>query len=284
VGTQAPRPAGTTPISPEAKGRFNQAYALAPGQFLKHVAPPFVPERAEYLQSVDNMHMFDATKTDQLFAFQWDGHSADFWRWSAAKATVGQVIHDLLGMPTYKLDMSPELYRRPMPGDWVQRPGASLEEQLVDLSRILEAEQHVYVRFEKKEGMRPVLIATGQLGFKSLNPAGTHGKEAMVHFYLGKPPRQPNGMATGDVRGMFQAIGESLGREVIDETGSATAPANQPKYWYMWSNHLSGQLTPEQTLQAAKNIGDQLEVTFTPDQRVVPYWSATTTLDSASME
>ena len=201
--------------------------------------------------------------------------------WRCAK--LGLLIHDLLGVPTYKLEIRPEDFNRPLPGDWVFRHGATLEEKFADLSRVLADEQHLYIHFEKREGVRPVLVATGQLAYSPLNPNDQFAKDHLVHFYLGKPPRQINGMAIGDPNRLLQAIGESLGREVIYE-GAGGNPATQSAEipYYTWSNHLPSALTQSQTLEAVANIGRQLNLTFTPDQRNVWYWSATPISDSAS--
>lgn len=281
----APRPRDTTPISADAKERLNRAYALGPGQVLKRVAPPFIPERAAYLRAFNNMFELDLTSSSQLYGFSWNGREAEFSQWSSGASRLGMVIHDLLHVPTYKLDMRPADYNRPVPGDWVFRNGATAPEQFADLSRILAAEEHLQLRFEKREGIRPVLVATGRLQYTPLNPEEPGAKDHLVHFYVGKPPRRTNGRAVGDRAGLFQAIGESLGREVIDES---TLPATRPAKgdWransYMWSNHLPAGLTPEQILQAANNIGRQLDLTFTADQRKVSYWSATPEPESAS--
>lgn len=291
VSTVAPLPlrnGSTTPIQTDARTRFNQAYALEPGRAMKHVQPPFIPERAAYLHSIDNLNMFDVAQTAQLYAFTWDGREASFTQWSASPDHLGLVIHDLLGVPRYKLEMAPADYNRPLPGDWVFRPGATLEEKFAELSRILAQEQHVGLRFEKPEGVRPVLVATGQLHYTPLNPKEAGAKDRMVHFYVGKPPRQTNGMAIGDRAGLFQAVGEALGREVIDETTRAASPATQPApddrraNTFLWSNHLPGRLTPEQRQEAADNIGRQLGLTFTPDERAVSYWAAVPVPESAS--
>lgn len=286
-GPGGPRSASAPPLAPDAKRRFDQAYALQPGQALKLVAPPFMPERAEYLQSIDNMHMFDVRTTKELFAFSWDGHEAGFQRWSGATPRLGVLIHDLIGLPSYKLEMRPEDFNRVVAGDWVFRQGATLEQKLADLSRMLADQQHVYLHFEQREGVRPVLVATGGFKYTPLDPQSPLAKDHMVHFYLGKPPRQPNGMAIGNRNNLLQAIGESLNREVFYESpegGPATLPAAREgrENSFTWSNHLTGRLSEEQVLQAAANIGRQLDLTFTPDRRKVSYWSATPGADATA--
>jgi len=280
-----PAVAPASPMTPDMKDRFDQAYALDPGQNLKHVQPPFIPERDAYFQSVDPHDMFNMKDTSSIHVFLSDGHHTDLNQWNAAKSTVGQVVHDVFGVPTYKLDMLPADYNRAVFGDWVVRRGVPLEAQFEGLSKVVLDEQQAQIRFEKREGIRPVLIATGRVTCKPLNPDDlqTSGMRTfLVHFYLGKPPKKPNGMAIGDRGGLLRAIGEALGREVIYDDPEKPAPATQGSLSYMWSNHLHGNLSQEQIAQAAKNIGDQLGLTFALDQRKVSYWSSLPPTESAS--
>lgn len=287
--TNAPAAPTLTPLSADAKKRFDQAYALESGQTLKLVTPPYLPERNAYLQSLDNLHMFNVNGTDNLFAFSWEGQEAAFRSWSARAPKLGAVIHDLLGVPTYKLDIRPEDANRILVGDWVFRPGATVEQKFQDLSRILAEQEHVYLRFEKRQGMRPVLVASGPFTYTPIDPKSPDAAKELAHdrlvlFYLGKTLRPPyTNLGIGDRNGLIQAIGETLGREVIYESsdGNASKTSPLPPY-YTWSNHLPGKLTEGQMLEAAGNIGRQLDLTFTPDQRNVSYWSATPISDSAS--
>ena len=52
---------------------------------------------------------------------------------------------------------------RPLAGDWVYRPGASVEQKLNDLARVLREETNWPVRFEKRSGERLVYVACGRL-------------------------------------------------------------------------------------------------------------------------
>jgi hypothetical protein len=91
-------------------------------------------------------------------------------------------------------------------------------------------------------------------------------------------------MAIGDRNGLLQGIGESLGREVLYESVDPNSPAAHPSenLYYVWSNHLPGSLTEPKIIEAAANIGKQLDLTFKPEHREVSYWSATPTADSTA--
>jgi hypothetical protein len=186
--------------------------------------------------------------------------------------------------------MRPEDLNRIVAGDWVFRRGATLEEEFADLSSILAEQQRLYIRFERREGRRPVLVATGRFVYTPLDPSDPAATDHLVHFYLGKPPRKINGVAIGDRNGLLQAIGETLGREVFYETPNGSGPATLPAVhdWragsFTWSNHLPEGLTQVQILEAAPNIGKQLDLTFMAAQRQVSYWSATRTTNSASAD
>jgi RNA polymerase sigma factor (sigma-70 family) len=286
LAVPAAQPRGITPIPVDAKERFNRVYALEPGQVLKRVTPPFIPERAQYLRSMQGTEAMDLTKTSQFLGFSWDGREAAFDMWNSGTSRLGLVIHDLLDVPTYKLDIRVADSNRPVPGDWVLRKGARADEAFPALSRIMAEEQHVFIRFERREGVRPVLIATGPIGYTALDPKDPELSGHPVHFYLGKsPPSRANGMGIGGRKALLQNIGESLGREVIYEGPADSGPATRPAITqYIWSNHLPpGRLTEQQILEAANNIGRQLDLTFTLDQRKVSYWSATPEPEAASI-
>jgi RNA polymerase sigma factor (sigma-70 family) len=260
----------TTPMPPDARERFNRAYALAPGQTLKRMLRPFIPERADYFKASD-FQRFVPNNDEGTCAFLWDGVHAEIYRWTASPPTVGLIIHDVLDVPTYKLDMPSADRARPVPGDWVFRQGASVSELFTDLSKLLNDELALPVHFEPCEGPRPVLVTRGPIALKPLDPAA---KDQLIHLYLGKPPRRSNGMAIGDRRAFLRAVGEALGREIIDEEPTPTTTPTTQTSSYVWSNHLPSTLTESQLTEALTNLTTQTGLTFTPERRVVPYWQA----------
>jgi RNA polymerase sigma factor (sigma-70 family) len=271
----APRSAAGTaavvPMSPDARQRFNRAYALAPGQTLKRVKPPFIPERGAYFQETNFFSQLPMND-NSLCIFTWDGQQAQINRWVSSTVTVGLLIHDLIDVPTYKIDMLDADRARLVPGDWVLSQSSSVQERFAGLSQVLLDDLNWSVRFEQRNGPRPVLVTKGPITLKPLDPAA---REQLIHLYIGKPPRRSNGMAIGDRRSFLRAVGEALGREIIDDEESPPATTPTPQTLsYVWSNHLPSTLTESQMTEALTNLTAQTGLTFTPDRRVVPYWQA----------
>lgn len=263
-----------TPMPADARARFNLAYALAPGQTLKRMRAPFIPERAAYFQSRNDFFGTDVKNRD-LLAFTWDGQQADFRRWNASPATIGLVIQDLFDLPSFKLDMLPADRNIPVPGDWVMRHGSSLEQQFADLAKLLEQELQLQIHFETREALRPVIVATGSYAFTPLPMLKSQSLASIVHLYLGTPPRGADNTAIGDRRRLLRAIGEALGREVIDETSKFTSTTGEAESSMIWSNqHLPATLTEEQIAEVTQNLTAQTHLTFTFEKRIVPYWAA----------
>jgi RNA polymerase sigma factor (sigma-70 family) len=265
------QPVVATPMTPDARERFNRAYPLAPGQILKRVQLPYIPERAQYFADIDRQHMFDTNDDRRLYCFEWSGKQVEFRRSNTSISTLGLVIHDLLDVPTYKLEISASDRNRALPGDWVMEKGSLLSDQFAGLSKVLQDDFQLPLRFEKREGLRPVIVVSGTFAYKPLITEGPSQKQPFLHLYIGKSPRRSNGMAIGDSRALLRGIGESLGREVTEDT--ATSPSTIPST-LLWSNHLPGSLTEEQISEVCMHLAQQTGLTFKSEERIVPYWAA----------
>jgi hypothetical protein len=137
---------------------FNNAYALQPGQSLKFIPPPPVPERQKYFHEVEN----DDTPMPFI---QWRWINGKLKRqWMRASGPAGAGLSSVLatcatldehhisiaGIPAINAD-----------GDWIVRDGASTEAILADLHAILLDHFGLDIRVEKSEVTKDALIVTG---------------------------------------------------------------------------------------------------------------------------
>lgn len=250
-------------LTPDEKKRFNEVYALAEGQSLKRVQPPFIPERNIYMKHLGGwMDMGDNDVTQ----FAWRGE-AQWTQWTRSGATVGGVIRIVMNIPNYKIELSPQDAKRPLKGDWILRPQATIEQKLADLTKIFHEQLNWPVHFEKRSAQRPVFVARGPFHYTPAEGASPMpGAHYMLHWYVGdKVPKQQNGLSAGKVPELLVSLGESIGREIVDEAGS-----NEQLFW---ANHITGDVTGPNAELLLKNITAQTGITFTPENRTVDYWA-----------
>jgi RNA polymerase sigma factor (sigma-70 family) len=253
-------------LSADAKSRFIQAYSLGEGQSLKRVAPPFIPERTAYLKHIGPDWMTDSTTINDVTQFSWRGGAPELNEWMRGNATVGGVLKTVLKIPGYKLEIQPADRNRPLKGDWVSRPDTTLDQKLNDLAKVLREQLQWPVHFEKRNAERMVYVARGRYTLASMEPTG--GDRNMVSWFVGdKPAGNAHGRAAGDLRSMLVALGETLNREVVDETDSPKASA-------FWADYLPPELSGPLGEQLLKNVTAQTSITFSLEPRKVDYWAA----------
>src|SRR5262249_45293946 len=111
---------GVKPKVPAWRMRFNQRYALADGQVLKRVGPPYPAERSDYLFY---LRFGQRSDTEHSEVFYWDGSLRH--RGGMGIDSLQQVLGFVLNFGRGELDGPAELLNMSVPGDWVVRSGAS---------------------------------------------------------------------------------------------------------------------------------------------------------------
>ena len=144
------------------RNRFNEIYGLAPGENLKRVAPPFVPER-KTLWQVDAKDLARMMPdTDQMWmSFAYDG-SVHWQSCSVGKPTIGNALESGVGLRPWEIEAPVDFWAIPFPGDIVTRQGTTREQRLAAIEPLLTPFVAHDVRFEKTTVTRNVILLSGQ--------------------------------------------------------------------------------------------------------------------------
>jgi RNA polymerase sigma factor (sigma-70 family) len=240
---------------------FNQTYAIPPGQFLKFVAPPYIPERAIAIDQADpQRNMMDRTKG--VYMFEWNGIDTFFSRWTLDKPTIATIFRFILSIPRYRYQMDDADALRVIEGDWVMRAGASDETMIPIVTAVIEQQTGWKVRFEKRQVEREVFIARGTYKPNESFPPD----DRFVHIYLDQK-KTSTGASAGTVRTFCSALGELMNHEIIDETDSSTTPI-------FWRSYLPGDISDKFADQLLDNITTETGLNFSREKRTVPLWIA----------
>ncbi|HZW33235.1 MAG TPA: M56 family metallopeptidase [Isosphaeraceae bacterium] len=248
--------------------RFDQRYALADGQILKHVGPPYPPERSDYLLSSSRRGRADPQWSE---VFRWDGRLRPWG--SMGTNRLQDVLGFVLKLRRGEFDGPAELLNRPVPGDWIVRQGASKDDLLKALETILADELKQPIHFTPREVEHEVIVAAGRYQF---HPLGDLPKERAVHLGTESLPSEDGGGGgSGSLREMLDWLGDRVSRLVIDETDSS-------KETVQWRDHLaramnemaSGTESGRALLQRLlENVSKQTSLTFHQERRKVRVWS-----------
>jgi hypothetical protein len=154
------------PFVPTWRHGFDGAYRLEPGQHVKRVAPPFIPQRDPFLTHL-TIYGGSRPDTERLTIVQTDSEPLTG---TAGGADLRSILRSLMpfGMPDDACKCSAELVKLKLPGDWVFREEASLDERFAALAKILREELNLDLEIERREVARDAIVVTGGYDFHPL--------------------------------------------------------------------------------------------------------------------
>jgi WD40 repeat protein/beta-lactamase regulating signal transducer with metallopeptidase domain len=248
--------------------RFDQRYALSDGQALKHVGPPYPPERSDY--QVLGGRGIGREDPERSEVFHWDGRLRPW-------GTMGtHQLRDVLGfvlkLRSGEFDGPAELLDRPVPGDWIVRPGASKTDLLNALEKILADELKMSIRFTQREVEREVIVAAGRYQFR---PLGDDPKERFVHLATGSLVSEDGGGGgSGSLKEMLDWLGDRVSRLVIDETGSSNEGVQWRDHLVRTMNQMAADTEAGRELleRLLENVSKQTSLRFHQERRKVSVW------------
>lgn len=247
-------------VQPDWHKAFNAAYRLDKDQVIKLVQEPFIPERAQVFKGIDP-RMIDLTVPNICTFVDNDGEIS-FQTWRRSKPSLRAVLQQL-GFPSYQVELADEDQDVYVYGDWVYRPGATLDQKIDDLNVILR-EQIAWKRtFKKSEAARPVYIVTGAYHQKPI----IRGKAQMVELYIDQKKRVLGNNA-GNVGSFLVALGEMMNTEFIDETHSS-------REGLFWQNYIGETIPPAMVGKVLENLHRQMGLDFTPGERKTVHYIST---------
>ena len=207
------------------EARFNAAYGLAPGEVLKLIPPPILPER-QFKWDAERGRMGEASSEKltsiERLVFAFDGKSIHWQMRTIAGDTLLNALV-AINVEPYQLDASIPV-NLAIVGDWTVRKGATVDQKMAALGGIVSKIKGNQVRFEKRIVSREAIIVRGTFAFTPL-PGHANGPEGKVLHY--GPPLPPGGsrampneaVAMSEVYSQLQRMTRA---QVIDESGSGS--------------------------------------------------------------
>jgi len=276
---------GASPGKPQWKDGFDLVYRLDPGQTLRWVRPPFIPERAKFFAplsirsdvSMSGPVEFDHVPQSNLFL--WNGREAkDYW----TNPTTLKKLLTALGLTIKEIRGPFELLDLKLYGDWILRKESTTERRLQELSQILKKEFGQSVSFSKQRIEEQVIVAHGQLNLEPIKFEEWE-TQALRHFpelpknypifvYADSLDEARFRMLYADtyLYGLLQEVAKLLRHPIVDETESSDIVVG-------WAIHNS--VTREAVLgdpnivdSLLENLAKQTSLEFTRQKRASYVW------------
>jgi hypothetical protein len=256
------------------RAKFDEAYGLAKDEALRHVAPPFIPERLEFYKWAARSQAEAMPEGPASMTVRWAGDNPRFGgaRFSGGGEglTLRGVLEQVVSLKSHEYDGPRELLDLELPGDWAVRYQAKQPQVLDGLAARLREITAQNLTFEKEKKSVEVVVARG----KPKPPQDLADGETWalqleadeIEFL------RPFGGA-GPVRHLLETLGRASGWPVIDETKEM-----QPFHFVSWSG---SRVTEEENLaripreQLDKVIGSiakQTGLELTVEPREVERW------------
>lgn len=266
--------------SPSAwRQRFDEVYRLADGEVLRHIDPPFIPERGEYYRETHNGRILPSGAEQRLaLTLFWDGHLHLWGESLAVPKSLHEILRRVLRLQSYEYEVAPALQDLSLPpGDWIVRSEASPEAKLRALEDVVARELGRQIHFEKRAVEQEVLVATGRFQLHPLAPAARADKS--VHVYaLDAATEQRVGAGTArSVTEFLQALGDSIRMPILDRT-EPREPTNIP-YSLHSSSRLQDVADEQERVRQLKSLLEhvtaQTDLRFEIRRESLPVWFVT---------
>jgi RNA polymerase sigma factor (sigma-70 family) len=253
------------------RSRFDSAYKLKDGETIRYIAPPYIPERAEYYHTEERLQaqakavprgpdffIFKQDKSGQLqYSSLWFGYK---------QHSIQQTLGDCFGFWRYEFEGPEQVLNLNLPGDWTIREDANREALLAALEPILFKATGHKILFEKRAVEREVIVAHGS----------AKSPETKVQIYAEKKGKG-SGMGHGSLQQLLGKVGEQLNIYVVNEAQIDPLYADLFDWAdYPDSNYSKmGNRREELTDKVLQNLTTQTGLTFTREQRPVDIWFIT---------
>ncbi len=259
--------------------KFNSIYSLNDGEVLKHIAPPFIPERREYLLSSKGEQ---AVRNDRdqttAYIFHWDGNLKGLVKFTgstSASIPLKGFLQFALNWGSYDYEGPPEVLETVFEGDWIVRKDAPVETILNALEDIYKEETGKEINFTKQKIETEAIIARGKYNFQSL-PNITDGKYVLISTNK-TDTYTDGGGGTEKLSFFLNWIANRIKMDIIDETESGDIKMS-------WRNHDSSDLRElnhnkqrynTQLGMLLNNLSLQTGLTFERTKTTTEKWSIT---------
>jgi RNA polymerase sigma factor (sigma-70 family) len=245
---------------PPWQDRFNEVYGLAPGEVLRHVKPPFIPERDKFITRETR----GEGSANFSLVLRWDGAIQPRYPvGSSLPEIVRHIAADAGGHlpPPDAFEFAEGLRRLDAPGDWIVGEGTTVEARLEAFRRALKEGFGRSIRCEQRRVTRDVVVVSGRYAPRPIS-------KEYPGLHLSTDNRDldsESGGGEGTWDELLSALSLITGLRFIDE---ATIPAGEKIHWTQHDSSLErGRLG-----EMLANLSRQTSLEFRRQERPVDVW------------
>jgi RNA polymerase sigma factor (sigma-70 family) len=248
------------PAAPAWKKRFLQTYSLAGGQMVKHVAPPMIPERQDYFDSLNQGAHYPLPPGGRV-VFSANGDDLRWVAMSGGPIGFQLVLVQGARLKLWQIDQSIRDKINPsFDGDWVVRQGATTEQVMDGLGKLVSEQFGRPVQFLKKKVVNQTITARGSFHFV---PLSGHADDGIIELDGGHNehdnfPVYARRMSLTELLDLVEALTEC---KVVDETGAGKS-----------SFQVRDHQVYRDTDLLIRNISAQTSIRFDRESREIEVW------------
>ena len=263
--TSIPQP--TT--DPNWRSRFDSLYSLAPGEVLKHIPPPYIPERTIYYDTYEKA-VFNLDYSPGIWiTFSWDG-SLHLLNMSDGKSTAGTALTEGLNLRPYQVEGPVDLWKLSFPGDLICLKSATPDQRMKAFASVLSAQLGRPIHLEKSHAVRTAIILRGTY----VPPKRPDGKDAMIQ--ISPTPLNPTAHLASSTYGNIDTYCSEL------EVQTRIQVINQINSHYRGAVIFTMNATipdishhPDQLQSLLTNLAQQTGLQYTLEPRETDLWTWT---------
>jgi beta-lactamase regulating signal transducer with metallopeptidase domain len=272
--------ASAAPILAELAAKHG--YALANGQAIRRVSPPFPKLRMTYYRIAHPSQSESMRAGPEVMTFRWNngelqGGGMTFG--AGGGFSLSEVVDAVIGIKPPEIEGPKNLLAKKIPGDWVIRTRQPDEVVVEQLEKILREEWWLPVRLEFRRVEREVYVARGDYRFTPM--PGRPDEEKVyytdntertdpVDIFGGElVPNSGNGGGTGDFAEFLQWLSRWIDARVVDEVNQ------RPHRHISWTLHGHSPGTDDMRKKdhdaelVLQNIAKQTNLRFSIEKRPV---------------
>jgi len=186
-------------------------------------------------------------------------------RWNDHPWALESLMVNLVGLWTDEFSLPHALGNERLPGDWIIRRGATPEQKLASLQKILAKTSAAFTA-DKKLVKRDVIVAHGTFS-KDDFPDG------IVQVSLAEDGN--NVRQNGEAKYYFRQLGDSLGKPIVNEWKGCEAATVQFSIANLHLTTLTKPAAESRRADVLDRIGVQMKVSFTQESREMETWVIT---------
>ena len=201
------------PLHTNWRFTFDKLYRLQDNEILKRIPRPFDPARKKYYE---NRRSGDNHLPDRLI-FRWDGALKHWGESFGDKGTLGSTLSFVIGLKSYEYDISDELLKTELNGDWIIRNEKPVAQKLSALAPIVSKALQRPISFELRNVEREAVVVTGSFNLK---PLDEESRRPNVYLYTDPNDDRSRGGGGGvdSLAELICIIGDRIEMPVVDKT------------------------------------------------------------------